>query len=290
MPPTRFIVPKSAQPARLDRLLREQFPDWGRSAINQAIRSRQVAVNGKTVWLNSWKVQAGDEITLKVAPQAKTPPPQRFDPAWLLQDDGDIIAINKPAGLRSMATRWNKEGNLLDLARDYFGEVTLFHRLDRDTSGVCLLTRGGEINLYLDAAFKQRTVQKTYYAWVAKPNQLEDSGTIDFPLEPDPSQRDKMTAVRRGGQQAITHYQLVGEAEAAQRIRLMPVTGRTHQLRVHMQALGAPILGDRLYSQTADAYDRLYLHAYEIVLPAASAFAQRRYTAPITWRTPFIAD
>lgn len=286
----RFKVQHIQKPTRLDRVLKDQFPDWGRSAINEAIRSKQVAVNGKTVWLNSWKVRSGDQITLKTVPQTKTPPPQQFDPNWIIQDDGDIIAINKPEGLRSMATQWNKEGNLLDLARDYFGELHLFHRLDRDTSGVCLLTRGGQINQYLDTVFKQRKVQKVYKAWVQKPNQLQQMGIIDLPLDTDPTRRDKMIVGHKGGKKAVTQYELVRDLDKAQYVQLMPITGRTHQLRVHMQALGASILGDRLYSDAFQNYERLFLHAEKIILPATESQPHRDYSAPLAWSLPFADD
>lgn len=287
MPTTHFKVQNLDKPTRLDRVLRNQFPDWGRSAINRAIRSKQVVVNGKTVWLNSWKVQTGDQIMLKTTPKSKAPPPTQFDPMWVIRDDGDIIAVNKPAGLRSMATQWNKDGNLLDLARNYLGDVTLFHRLDRDTSGVCLLTRGGVINQYLDEAFKQHTVHKVYYAWVQKPNRLQKSGTIELPLDSDPTRRDKMIVVHKGGRQAITQYEILRDVEKAQKVKLRPITGRTHQLRVHLQAFDAPILGDRLYNNTAQQYDRLFLHAETIILPATDAQPERIYTAPLSWNLSF---
>jgi RluA family pseudouridine synthase len=258
---------------RLDRFLRDRFPDWGRQAVQQLITAKGVKVNGRAVWLASWQVQNGDRIEIAQPPAAKPAPLLQFEDRWLIAVTDDLIVVNKPEGLLSEAPSMRDAANLLDLAKGRFGELILFHRLDRDTSGVVLLTRPGPINQYLDRAFKEGLVQKEYLAVVAKPNQLAPSGIIN-------ARRDMMTAVTRGGQAAVTRYAVVAENQSRQLVRLWPQTGRTHQLRVHLAHLGAPILGDRLYGR-ADSAKRLLLHAQRITLPAHGEFPERRYEAPL---------
>lgn len=277
----RLILERIAlpQPTRLDRVLRQRFPNWGRQAVQRAIIAGKVQVNGRRVWLASWQVHNGDSITIADPPSAKPPAPAIFDAAWLIADDGEIIAVNKPAGLLSEPAKAPDAVNLRDLARAHFtGDLTLFHRLDRDTSGVVLLTRPGPINKLLSAAFQTAAVHKEYLALVAAPNRLEDIGVIDVRLAPDPQRHDRMVVVSRGGQHAVTRYQV--EARLADRflVRLWPQTGRTHQLRVHLANVGAPILGDRLYGDAASA-SRLMLHA-ESISVALSSGEMRSYRAP----------
>ncbi|MGL4650548.1 MAG: RluA family pseudouridine synthase, partial [Caldilineaceae bacterium] len=264
-------------PTRLDRALRDQFPAWGRKAVGQAIYQGQVWVNGKQIWLSSWEVRNGDRVELRMAPPPASVPddgPRTFDPAWLIADDGDLLAVHKPSGLLSEATRWGKGANLRDLAQAHFGDVILFHRLDRDTSGVLLLTRPGKVNKWLAAAFQSRQVQKQYLALVRAPAPLQAEGTLHHFLAPDEKRMDKMAVVAKGGQHAVTRFALgsvlTGEPSDMQQVSLWPETGRTHQLRVQLAHVGAPILGDILYGNPADA-PRLMLHAWRIALPERSA-------------------
>lgn len=269
-----------AKPTRLDRVLRDRFPEWGRQAVQQLIAAKGVQVNGRPVWLASWQVQNGDRLEIRQPPAAKPPPLATFDDRWLIAQENDLIVVNKPEGLLSEAPPLREAAaNLLDLAKARFGDLILFHRLDRDTSGVILLTRPGPVNQYLDQAFKAGLVEKEYLAVVAKPNQLQPHGTIDAALDTHPQRRDLMQVVKRGGKRAITEYCIAKEAGMRQVIGLRPQTGRTHQLRVHLALLGAPILGDRLYGDPASA-PRLLLHAQRLVLPALLGFVARTYIAP----------
>jgi 23S rRNA pseudouridine1911/1915/1917 synthase len=256
---------------------------WGRKDIGRAISSKRVRVNGKVVWLASWEVMNGDVIEAEVPAAFKSHPAEVFDPTWLIADDGDIVAVNKPAGLLVAPSRNPEVVNLHKLAMDRFGELILFHRLDRDTSGVVLLTRPGKINKLLDAAFKTRDVTKEYRAVIAWPHQLKEIGEIDARLEMDPQRRDQMIVVEHGGQHALTRYELIprlNEHATKQHVKLWPETGRTHQLRVHLAHLGSPILGDRLYGRESSA-KRLMLHSHRLELPALGGKPERVYEATL---------
>jgi 23S rRNA pseudouridine1911/1915/1917 synthase len=271
----------ATEPTRLDRCLRDQFPQWGRQAVQRLIAGGKVKLNGRIVRLASWEVMSGDRLEIAETPADKARAPTGFDDAWIVAEDGDLIVLNKPAGLLSEASRFGKTTSLMDLARLRFGEVLLFHRLDRDTSGIILLSRPGAINKYLDTAFKSRGVHKEYLAVVLATNRLQKTGVIDNHLGPHPKRRDQMAIVRSGGQRAITRYKIEAEAAGKQLVRLWPETGRTHQLRVHLASLGAPIIGDRLYGPPPKDGQRLLLHAQRLELPAAEGFPARAFELPL---------
>lgn len=276
-----IIVRGLTQPTRLDRVLRTAYPQAGRQAVQRLIGAGQVKVNGRTVRLSSWLVRNGDRLALLAEPPAKPPQPTAFDDAWIIAQDDDLIAVDKPAGLLPEPSRAPDAANLLDLARARFGPLTLFHRLDRDTSGVVLLTRGRAVNRYLDEAFKAGAILKEYLAVVRAPNGLDAEGVISARLGPHPERSDRMTVMQRGGQRAVTRYQIIAEANDWQWVRLWPETGRTHQLRVHLAHLGAPIVGDRLYNPAWEEAARLLLHAQRLTLPAVNAWQERSFTAPL---------
>ena len=222
------VVRGLAQPARLDKVLRAAYPQAGRQAVQALITSGQVKVNGKPVWLCSWLVANGDQLELSAEPPAKPQAVTVFDDTWIIAEASDLIAVNKPAGLLSEPTRWTDAPSLLSLATQRFGPLTLFHRLDRDTSGLVVLTRTPEMNRLLDAAFKAGTVVKEYLAVVALPNQLAGQGVIAVPLGPHPksSRHDDRGGARR--------------------------SARRHPLRGHRrsrgQAVGAALAGNRSHA------------------------------------------
>lgn len=277
---TAFQAEPSDNGVRLDKVIRDQFPDWGRRVVSQLLQRRQVRVNGKTVWMGSWKVNKGDWIEISQPPERKPKAQTQFDPGWLVEDAGDVIVVCKPAGLLSQAVRAGGEDNLLSLAQKIFGEqIRLFHRLDRDTSGLCLLTRPGPVNAYLDAVFKQRRVVKEYRALVDSRGRLEESGQIRLYLAQHERRPDMVQVVEKGGQFSLTEYQLNGESEAGWQVWLQPHTGRTHQLRVHMAYMDAPIIGDRLYG--GQKARRLMLHSERIALPEEGDFPAREWSVGV---------
>jgi 23S rRNA pseudouridine1911/1915/1917 synthase len=286
-PDLSFTVAGLAAPARLDQMLRSRFPDWGRQAVQRLIAARGVQVNDKTVWLASWQVRNGDRIRIAQPPLAKPPPLAAWDDRWLLALDEHLVVVDKPAGLLSESPPQRAAPNLHTLAEQRFGPLTLLHRLDRDTSGVLVLTRTPLANRVLGAAWQAHAVQKEYIAVVAAPNCLEDAGRISARLAPHPQARERMTIVAKGGQGAVTRYAVVARAAHRWLVRLWPETGRTHQLRVHLASLQAPILGDRLYGDP-QAASRLLLHAQQITLPALLGEGSQTFAAPLPPEFDFV--
>jgi 23S rRNA pseudouridine1911/1915/1917 synthase len=267
-------------PVRLDQVLRRRFPQWGRQAVQHLIAARGVAVSGQAVWLASWQVDNGDIISIKEAPAAKPAPLGHWDESWLLWADDYMVAVDKPAGLLAEQPPHRMAPSLHGLAETRFGPLILVHRLDRDTSGVLVLARNKEANTHLSAAFRTHAAQKEYAAVVAAPNHLANEGSITARLAPDPQRRERMVVVSKGGQGAMTRYMVIARQVDRQWVRLWPATGRTHQLRVHLASLGAPILGDRLYGD-AKAAPRLLLHAWRLNLPPSPWGGATTFEAPL---------
>lgn len=279
MSSTEIVVGELEHSLRLDQYLRKCFPAWGRQAVQQLIGARQVRVNDRIVWLSSWQVNRGDRITLGRLPEEKPAGVAAIEEAWLIAVDDQLLAVNKPAGLLSESPPYRQAPNLHDLIAAQFGPVTLAHRLDRDTSGVVLLARTPAARKVLARAFQDRLVEKEYVAIVPVPNRLDPSGTIDTYLAPDPHRSDHMCVVAKGGQRAITHYRALEAYRGFQVVLLWPSTGRTHQLRVHLAHLSAPIVGDRIYGQRTE--QRLMLHARELRLPAIEDGSRPVFIAPL---------
>lgn len=198
----------------------------------------------------------------------------------LLHVDDALLAFDKPSGLLSVPGRGaDKQDCLATRALAQWPDARVVHRLDQPTSGVIVLARNAEMQRALGDAFAERRVDKRYVAIVdGWPD--ADAGTIDLPLQADWPNRPRQQVDRISGKPALTRWQVLSRTQTAEgapctRLALMPETGRTHQLRVHLQAIGHPILGDALYA-TAEVQaraTRLLLHAESLTLehPATGA-------------------
>jgi tRNA pseudouridine32 synthase/23S rRNA pseudouridine746 synthase len=199
----------------------------------------------------------------------------------ILYADAHLLIVDKPAGLLSVPGRGeaNQDCLITRLQTDYPDALTV-HRLDMATSGVMAFARGAEAQRALSMAFAERRVAKTYIAVVAG-LVAEDAGEIDLPLICDWPNRPRQRVDPAVGKHALTRYRVVERGEGVTRVDLEPVTGRSHQLRVHMAALGHPILGDPFYAppdvQAMSA--RLLLHAAALSLPHPHSGETLRFTA-----------
>lgn len=194
--------------------------------------------------------------------EAYNPP---TDPIEILHEDAHIVVVNKPSGLLSVPGRGEHLADcLIERLRLAFPQILLVHRLDRDTSGVMIFAQTPAAQRHLGQQFENRQTKKTYVARVW--GQIaEKEGTVDLPLIVDWPNRPKQMVCHDTGKPAITDWKVVKREETETRVRLMPRTGRSHQLRVHMLALGHPILGDPFYaSGAALEYPRLMLHSEEL--------------------------
>ncbi len=195
--------------------------------------------------------------------QDYNPPPD--DGLAVIYHDQALLVLDKPSGLLSVPGRGDhKQDSLLTRARRHFPDVECVHRLDMDTSGLMLLARGKAMQRLLNGLFARRGVHKHYVAQVAG-RLTQAFGEVDLPLACDWPNRPRQRVDRLAGKPSRTRYRVLSHDPAGNttRVALQPVTGRSHQLRVHMQSLGHSILGDRLYApaDTGPGASRLLLHA-----------------------------
>lgn len=207
------------------------------------------------------------------------PPPARYGagmddyappdvPLDVIHADHELLVVNKPAGLLSVPGRGPHLADcLLSRLEAAFPGVLLVHRLDRDTSGVMVFALSPHAQRHLGLQFEHRRTKKTYVARVAG-EMTEKSGTVDLPLAVDWPNRPKQRVDHEAGRAAVTDWRALKAGNGETRVRLLPRTGRSHQLRVHMAALGHPILGDPFYAEgpARDYHPRLMLHSEELRL------------------------
>ncbi len=189
------------------------------------------------------------------------------DPLDILHADHELICVNKPSGLLSVPGKGEHLADcLIARVQEAFPTALLVHRLDRDTSGVMIFAATPHAQRHLGLQFEKRQTKKAYIARVF--GRLEPKeGTVDLPLIVDWPNRPLQMVCHETGKQAQTDWKVLKASDAETRVRLFPKTGRSHQLRVHMLALGHPILGDPFYaSGEALAHPRLMLHAEELRL------------------------
>ena len=258
-----------ANKKRLDIELSIRYPETSRSTWQKHIKTGHVSVNGNVVKSVKYGVTDIDVISLNI-PEATD-----FSKSGLpiLYIDDNVIVINKPVGVLSHSKgALNDEFTVAGFFERYstFSNGTnrpgIVHRLDRDTSGVMIGARNDEAAKILQKQFADRKTKKTYFAIVNGVPKL-DIANIDLPIIRNPSKASTFK-VDASGKSAITHYEVLSSDGSHSLVKLQPKTGRTHQLRVHMSYIGAPILGDRVYGKEKPS-ERLYLHAHslEITIP-----------------------
>lgn len=186
--------------------------------------------------------------------------------AWLYRDDS-LLAVDKPAGLLSVPGRGEGKHDCLSRrVQAWVPEALVVHRLDQATSGLMLFGRGAAAQRALSIAFAERRVAKRYEAWVHG-RVSEDSGEIELPLAADWPRRPRQKVDHAQGKASLTRWRVLARTDRTTRLALEPVTGRSHQLRVHLAAIGHAIVGDALYASEAEPAPRLMLHACELRLP-----------------------
>ena len=202
-------------------------------------------------------------------------------PLDILHEDAAIIVVNKPAGLLTVPGKLeNRQDCLVTRLQAARWDALTVHRLDCDTSGVIIFARTKQAQGFLGQEFEQRRAHKTYIARL-QGRLTPDSGTVDLPLGSDWDYRPRQKVDHQQGRPAVTDWQVLDRTETETRVRLTPHTGRSHQLRVHMLALGHPILGDQIYApDTTRDHPRLMLHAETLSLHHPVTGQRVTFTAP----------
>jgi 23S rRNA pseudouridine1911/1915/1917 synthase len=284
-----YIVPEDARGMRLDRYLTRRFVGYSRSALSRGIRGGLVTTDEDDAPLRaSTTLRGGERLRLYLPGIAPGMDPPSFPP--ILYEDDRVIAIDKPAGLLTHPSGTDFAWAVVSLAKTRWPGVPidLVHRIDRDTSGVLLLTKDLEANRRLKECLHDGGAVKEYEA-LCKGRASWDEAVFDGPIGPAETVIRIQMAVREGGLEARTEARVVGRSTlhgpALTRVRCRIYTGRTHQIRVHLHHAGLPILGDRLYGVPPEVFltaweqgvddhvieaagaPRHALHAARVVLP-----------------------
>lgn len=273
----QFIVQDSS---RLDVFIASQIQDASRSFVSSLCDQGKVQVNGATIYKTSTKVHGGD--TVKVDYDAKTAfdiPDINLD---IVYEDDDCLVIVKPEGVLTHSKgAFNPEATVSTFIRsrtkgmdDNRGGIV--HRLDRVTSGLLICAKNEASLNWLQKQFAERKVQKTYIAVVSGTFEQPEA-FIEMPIERNPK-KPQTFRVGPNGKKAKTHYKVIGSNDEYSLVELVPTTGRTHQLRVHMSQIGHPIVGDVLYGGIPAK--RTYLHALTLELTLPNKL-HRKFSSPL---------
>ena len=254
---------------RLDIYLSTKFDTTiSRSLWQKYIKAGYVSVNNKAVTTPKFEVDETDEIALNL------PEKEQADVDLpILYEDDDVIVVNKPSGLLTHAKGGlSDEPTVAEIIRPKTSFATdtdrpgIVHRLDRDTSGLLIVAKNSESAAHLQRQFAERTAKKTYIAITDGKPKL-NAAKIDLPIGRNPSAPSTFR-IDPNGKLAQTTYHVLTENDTQSLVELKPTTGRTHQLRVHLAHLNAPILGDRVYGKSSDCRMMLHAQKLEITLPS----------------------
>lgn len=254
--PISLAVEDRAHGWRLDHYLVRLYPNYSRSLFQKSIAQGAVTVNGLKA-KSSHRLRVNDILSVRLPDLPDSGIPGENIPLSVIHEDDALVVINKAAGMIVHPGRGNPHGTLAAALQFHFDSLSdvagqfrpgIVHRLDRDTSGLLVIAKDNQVHHRLSGQFERREVRKVYHAIVWGEVEL-DSDFIETHVRPHSKNREKMTICPAGGQarDAVTFYEVIERFRGFTYVRLHPKTGRTHQLRVHMQYLGHPIVADRLY-------------------------------------------
>jgi 23S rRNA pseudouridine1911/1915/1917 synthase len=268
--------------ARLDKYVCASHPELSRTQVQKLITAGNITVNGQKA-KPGLRLSTGDRIDITLPPA----PPQELKPEAIplkiIYEDDDLLAVDKPAGLTVHPAPGHPGHTLVNAILAHFPHLAdigdslrpgVVHRLDKDTSGVMLVAKNSAAQANLSKQFKSHSVTKAYMALVK--GKLEpESGIIEADIGRDPRDRKKMAVVAQG-REARTEYRVIKYIGGYTLLEVMPETGRTHQIRVHLAAIGFPVVGDKVYGVKSKYLDRQFLHACRLgfKLPSTGEYVE----------------
>ena len=294
-----------ASKARLDKFLAEQVPELSRSEIQRLIASGQVTVDGEPA-KPSHKVRMGEEVVVLVPAEESTEVLPEAIPLEIVYEDQVLLVVDKPAGMVVHPAPGHSGGTLVNALLAHCPELAsgeddrpgIVHRLDRDTSGLILVAKNEKARRALQRQFKERQVHKAYLA-LLDGHLYPAWGRIEAAVGRDPNHRQRMS-VQTGGREAITEYHVleqfahpVGPAAGDYTlVEAEPLTGRTHQIRVHVASIGHPVVGDGIYGRrrTSLPVSRQFLHARRLGFKHPSTGQRLELEAPLPEELATVLD
>ncbi len=260
---------------RLDKFLVNSLPEFSRSRIQGLIKDEQVMVARKIITKTGYMVEPGDEVQITIPEAVPSELVPEDIPLNIVFENNDLVIVNKPAGMVVHPGAGHFSGTLVHAALAAIPDLEgiggeerpgVVHRLDKETSGLIILAKNERAHRWLQDQFRLRAVQKVYLALVdGKPP--TPTGRIEAEIARDPSHRKQMAVVSDGrGRPAVTEYKTLEQFEKHTLVEAHPLTGRTHQIRLHLAFVGCPITGDTVYGKRTPSVDlnRHFLHAARI--------------------------
>jgi 23S rRNA pseudouridine1911/1915/1917 synthase len=289
----RQVELRFEQPAeRLDKFLVSRLPEFSRSRLQGLIKDGFVNVNGRPAQKAGQMLDRGDVLRVTIPP----PEPSRLIaeqiPLDILFENDDLLVVNKPAGMVVHPAAGHASGTLVHAALAYSPEMEgiggekrpgVVHRLDRDTSGIILLAKNDRSHHWLQEQFHLRRVNKTYLALVdgRPPTPV---GRIEAAIGRSPAQRKQMAVTTENkGREAVSEYRVLESFSQHTLLEVHPITGRTHQIRLHLAFIGCPVAGDKVYGRkkATIALQRHFLHAASLSILLPGQTEQHRFEAPL---------
>ena len=281
----QFSVIKSG--TRLDKYVSEVCPEISRTRAQKLIDDGHITVNGK-LRSASYRTNTGDLLQIEIPPATPSHlAPEDID-VNILYEDEDVIVVDKPAGLTVHPSPTQQSHTLINAILPHLARSTgdferpgIVHRLDKDTSGVMVIARNPVAHEKLADQFKRHSVKKVYIALV-KGRLTPEQGIIEAPVGRDTGDRKKMAITGESrGKKALTRYRVVRYLDSFSLLEVMPQTGRTHQIRVHLAAIGFPVVGDATYGVKSPLLSRQFLHAHKLGFQHPTTGKYMEFVSPL---------
>mgnify|MGYP001243343266 CR=1 FL=1 len=290
---------------RLDHALAAAMPDFSRMQWQRLIMDKRVMVNGRIVTKASLRLNGGERVTAVIPPIVETGLIAENIPLDICYEDRDLLVVNKPAGMITHPSQTNEQGTLVNAVLYHYPNLEgiggerrpgIVHRLDKHTSGLIIIARNDRALWFMQDQFKKRTIQKKYLALVE--GQIQPpAALIDAPIGRDPNNRKKMAVIPPNvsamARSARTRYETVTRYDHFTLVACAPLTGRTHQIRVHLAYVGYPIVCDHIYGRRKKSFADLrrhFLHAAELTFRRPSDNTEITVTAPLPPELQTIID
>ena len=277
---------------RLDKFLVGELPELSRSRVQGLIADGLVELDGMRARKGGQIVEPGQSVHVRIPPATPSGLAAEEIALDIVFENQDLLVVNKPAGMVVHPAAGHSSGTLVNAALGYdpeFWEIGgeerpgVVHRLDKDTSGLILLAKNDAAHRWLQDQFRLRKVEKTYLALVdGRPP--TPSGRVEAPIGRDPAHRKKMAILPSGkGREAVSEYKTLENFRSHSLLEFHPLTGRTHQIRLHCAFLGCPILGDRIYGRKNPSIEigRQFLHAARLAIIPPGETKPRHFEAPL---------
>jgi len=286
-----FIFEKQMH-ERLDKFLTESLPEFSRSRIQGLVANGLVDVNGLPAKKSGQTLEHGSSVTIRIPPPVPTNLIAEDIPLDIVFENDELMVINKPAGMVVHPAAGHANGTLVNAVLGYDPDIEgiggeerpgVVHRLDKQTSGLILIAKNERAHRWLQDQFRLRKVEKTYLALVeGKPP--TPAGRVEAYIGRDPKHRKRMAIVsEKKGREAISEYQTLESYKSHTLLEFHPLTGRTHQIRLHCAFLKCPIVGDEVYGRKSQSIelDRHFLHAHRLKIVLPGDTSPRMFEAPL---------